>query len=523
MKNKNRSLIFTSALFIICALGCNKDPLDQHPVGKYTTENYWRNEADVLAGINGVYNALFSNDWMGHEIYVFGDQSQNIAVKGDHPDYILVGNLHADPTLRVLSSTWNGAYEQIARANNAIMAIPNVPPDGISDDIRDRSLGEAYFLRAYAYFQLSLIFGEVPLILEENVLNNDYNIAKSSIDSVRAQVESDLLKAFDLLPDSYDASNKGRVSQGTAAGVLCKLYMVEDKLDKAIEYGSKVVNNSNYALAPDYADNFTSGRQEANTELLFQIMNHSQQTPNTQASEWGIYYAPRAWQGWGFHHPTQNFVDEFGPDDTIRKKATLLAVGDSIPNQTNLITVDASNAYQMFAGKVGEVTGRLLPSMTTTGYVLRKFVAYESDGSGQIDRGLKEPVLRSADIYLLVAEAKIRLNGPGSGDAEINAVRNRVNLDPVSNAGMPELIHERVVELGGENVIWQDQLRWDKDKIINLDTIVNNPRISSPLPPYNGSVVVPGRVFTRPKDYYMPIPQVIIDQSGGVITQNPNY
>ncbi len=115
------------------------------------------------------------------------------------------------------------------------------------------------------------------------------------------------------------------------------------------------------------------------------------------------------------------------------------------------------------------------------------------------------------------------MSGAGSGDAEINTVRLRAGLSPVSNAAMTQLIHERRVELGGENMRWQDLLRWDKDKVINLDTIVSKPKLASPLPPYNSAVVIPARTFTRPKDYYMPIPQEIIDESKGVITQNPNY
>lgn len=142
-------------------------------------------------------------------------------------------------------------------------------------------------------------------------------------------------------------------------------------------------------------------------------------------------------------------------------------------------------------------------------------------GDGNINFDLKQPLLRSAEVYLIVAEAKIRSGG--SGDAEINAVRNRVGLAPVSSATMTDLMHEKRVELGGENVRWQDMLRWDKAQIIDLTTILNQPKLASPLPPFNGSVDVPARTFVRPKDYFMPIPQEIIDESNGVITQNPNY
>ena len=520
MEKINRLLFFTSLLIIAGVFGCNKKPLDQNPTGEYTNGNFWRNQDDVIAGITGIYNDLYVEDWIGHNLYIFDDQSDDISVYGDHPDFKAIEIFNIDPTLQVLYTMWPFAYEQIARANNAILYIPKVPV--MDDSIRKRSMGEAYFLRAYAYFELSEIYGSVPIILGANVEAGSYNVASSPVDSVRALVESDLLNAVAMLPATYDDADKGRVSQGAAAGMLCKLYMLEDNFTKAIQYGDMVVNNADYSLSPNYADNFTSGKQETDPEILFAVWNKNNNLGPGPQSPISIYFSPRAWQGWGFHHPTQNFEEAFEPGD-LRKNVTLGSVGDSIPYQTNLVTISGSDASQMFSGKAGQSTGRLLPSMTTTGYILRKYSAYLSNGSGGLDFNLKQPLLRSSDIYLLVAEAKIRLNGVGSGDAEINAVRERAGLGPVLGAGMPELIHERRVELGGENVRWQDLLRWDKDKLINLDTIVGKPKMASPLPPYNSTIVVPARTFTRPKDYYMPIPQEVIDESKGVIKQNPNY
>lgn len=523
MKKRNNLLLYIIPFIVIALLaGCNKNPLDQSPTGVYTTGNFWRNQADVLAGVNGIYNELFTEDWVGHNLYIFDDQADDISVEGDHPDFKAIERFNINSTHQVLYTMWPFAYEQIGRANNAIIYIPKVPV--IDEAIRQRSMGEAYFLRAHAYFELNKIYGEVPIILEANVLSGTYNVAKSTVDLVRAQIESDLLKAVDLLPETYAAADQGRVSKGAAWGMLCKLYMFENNLAKAIEYGSKVVSDANYALSPNYADNFSVNQQLTSTELLFAIWNkNAVVVTNAPSAVTSIYFSPRAWQGWGFHHPTQNFAEAFEKNDTLRKKATLISIGDSLPNQTNTVAIGAGDAYQMFTGMQGQSTGRLIPSMTTTGYTLRKYTAYLPDGSGGINFDLKQPLLRSADVYLLVAEAKIRLTGAGSGDMELNAVRTRAGLLPLSNAGMPQLIHERRVELGGENTRWQDLLRWDKAGIINLDTIVAKPKAASPLQPYNGTVTIPARTFVRPKHYYMPIPQQVIDESKGVITQNLNY
>ena len=436
---------------------------------------------------------------------------------GDHPDFKAIEIFNIDPTLQVLYTMWPFAYEQIARANNAILYIPKVPV--MDDSIRKRSMGEAYFLRAYAYFELSEIYGSVPIILGANVVAGNYNVASSPVDSVRALVESDSLNAVDMLPETYGDADKGRVSKGAAAGMLCKLYMLEDNFTKAIQYGDMVVNNADYSLSPNYADNFTSGKQETDPEILFAVWNKN----NYNNSPINIYFTPRAWNGWGFHHPTENFVSQFESGDQ-RKGVTVLSVGDSIPNQTNMVKIEASDAYQMFTGKAGQMTGRMLPGNSpTTGYCIRKYTAYNPDGSGNLDGDLKQPLLRTADIYLLVAEAKIRTSGAGAGDNEIRAVRERAGLTGITGATINDLIHERRVELGGENTRFQDLLRWDKAGVVNLDTIVGKPKYASPLPPYNGAVALPARTFTRPKNYYWPIPQVVIDESKGVITQNPNY
>ena len=155
----------------------------------------------------------------------------------------------------------------------------------------------------------------------------------SSVDTVRALVESDLLKAVDMLPETYGDADKERVSKGAAWGMLCKLYMMEDKWDQAIQYGSSVVNDANYALATNYTDNFTIGNQESNSEILFAVWNKNGEIPGSPQSAVELLFSPRPWNGWGFHHPTENFAEEFEPGDSIRKKATLLSVGDSIPNQ----------------------------------------------------------------------------------------------------------------------------------------------------------------------------------------------
>lgn len=495
--------------------GCVKNPLDSEPVGQYTTGNFWRDQNDVLKGIAGIYNIMYQEDGVGHGNYVFEDQSDDLSVDGDHADYWRIESFNPQANDYQIRATWVFAYEQIARCNNALIYIPKVPT--MDEGIRSRSLGEAYFMRAHAYYILSTIYGEVPIILEDNVLTGEYNQPKKTVEEVRAQVESDLKKAADLLPETYTGEDRGRVHKGAAWALLTKLYMEWEKLDLALQTGQQVISNPNYTLAENYSDNFTIEKQLDSKEILFAIWSKD----GFGSAVANIYFSNRAWGGWGFHHPTQDFVDEFENDDQQRLKTTVLAVGDTIPNQLSLIEITDKDAYQMFAGLEGQSSGRMLPSQSPTGFSMRKYTAFKPDGS--LDFSIKQPLLRTADIYLLVAEVKIRQGAAGAGDAEINAVRHRAGLDPLSGATFNDLVHERRVELGGENVRHFDLLRWDKAGLIDINDIVSKPKQASNLPPFNGATIVPARTFQRPKNYYMPIPQQIVDESKGVITQNENY
>ena len=88
-------ILVAAVLPVFMLTGCIKNVLDSEPVGNYTTQNYWRNETDVLAGIAGIYNIMFQEDGIGHGNYVFDDQSDDMSADGDHADYWRIENFNA--------------------------------------------------------------------------------------------------------------------------------------------------------------------------------------------------------------------------------------------------------------------------------------------------------------------------------------------------------------------------------------------------------------------------------------------
>ena len=475
----NNILIILVAGVMLFFSGCSNDLLETTPYGESTSATFWRNGEDAIAASNAMYTLLREEDFYGHSENVFDNCSDDLYRAGDHGYEEAMENFTLDASNNGVRAGWKNKYEMITRANAVLINVPNIVD--IDAALRDRILGEAHFLRAFGYWRFSLIYGEVPLILEQNVIDGNFNVEKSTLEQVRAQVETDLIAAVGLLPDTHTPENIGRANKGSANGLLAKLYLYEERFVDAITAGEKVTKGP-YPLADNFRDNFTPAT-ENNPEMLFSAQGSANWADNPQ-----YWIAPRPWGGWDFHDPTQSIVDEFEAGDP-RLGMSIWQPGDMVDRKANGIT---------------EFTADL----TATGYAQTKYATFTDDGN--LDQNQNVPVLRSADVFLLVAEAKIRLNGPGAGDAEIKEVRDRVNMPLVTNAGMPELIHERRVELFGENQRHQDLMRWDKAGIVDIVAIYGEDR----------GQFDPVRTFVKPKNYYFPIPQREIDLSNGVLKQN---
>ncbi len=478
-------------LAIISMFSCNKI-LNQEPIGSRTDVDYWQTEADMVDALAGTYSLWATRELGMHDLF-FDNQCDDHWRAGDHAEDEDIETFNTVLTNYKIQDTFVYKYEIISRANGIIINGPKVKKLGkISDESYNTIMGEAYFLRAYAYYRLYVIHGQVPIIKEENVIANNYKVAKcESPEVLSAFIIADLEKAAGLLPMHNVAS---RVSKGAAWAVMTSVYMHGAKeyanaefLNKAITTGKQVIDN--YPLADSYLSLFRTGNDKL-PENLFLMMNDMEWINQEVMSK---HRGPRPWGMYGFQEPITDLVNEFEPGD-IRKHVTLVSNGDSVkqgPLGWFIHTSDLSN----------------------TGHSYRKYMDWrESDGN--YNHGINIPFVRAGDTYLLVAEAKIRLNGAGAGDAEINKVRLRTGLAPVSGADIQALIHESRCELAGENFRWQNLLRWDKAGIINLVTFISKPEKLFPAD-------IGRSIFKRPKNYYQPLPQQVIDNSDGVLVQNP--
>jgi len=487
MKHKN--ILILILLSITLGVSSCDDLLDVEVKGQYTEENYFKNEQSVVDAVTGLYGILIAEDFVAHGDYTWDIASDDVYRAGDHSEDEAIETFTFDASNPQLSAGWTWKYEMVSRSNIILTHVPEL--DDISQEIKDRSLGEAYFFRAFANWWLYLPYGEFPLITQEDAATANYNKPKATIEEVLQSIENDLQAAEKLLPVT---STAGRINKGTAWAYLTQLYMhwssypqKEDKLDLAITVGEKITTSSTYKLSDNFQDNFRQ-KTTALPEMLLYVTS-SQAWRNTSTI---YYFSPRTQGGWNFFHPMKSLFDAFGNDK--RRLATMWAEGDQINIGNAVIPYDAASSE--------------------TGFHFNKYTTFTPEGRLSFD--LLIPLMRSSDVYLLVAEAKIRKSGAGAGDTEINAVRARARATALDGADKDDLILERRLELAGENRRFFDLVRWDRTGWVDIATILKNPDAV-----YHTDL---NRVnFSAPKNYFFPLPQVEIDKSGGILVQNSNY
>ncbi|MCL6102625.1 MAG: RagB/SusD family nutrient uptake outer membrane protein [Bacteroidetes bacterium] len=306
---KKRNKIFIYLVMMALAVGnfsCDKQ-LDVKPIGKLQLGDFWQSKEQSVAAIAGIYSILgstsynFSNGNMSEtamspvESYIFwGEMRGELLASnpGKMPSNQIgkenVDNMNVSPV--DVTTKYTAFYKIINQANQALKYIPGVgkkDPAFTEEDAANLT-GEAYFLRAYAYFWLVRTFKEVPLVLEPSETDaQDYNVAKASADTLFARIVKDLEIAKRTLPTWYSKVEYSRIraTKYTAMTVLSDvcLWMAalsqndavkNDLYDKAISNCDAVINSGKYLLlpGPNFGTIWTVGGTE---ESIFETYSNS--------------------------------------------------------------------------------------------------------------------------------------------------------------------------------------------------------------------------------------------------------
>lgn len=502
------SWIMLIALFALS--GCSKF-LETQRQGEYNEETY------PFPGGSGPYDQyIFGayNDLRAYGVHVFAylhatSIRSDDADKGSTPadggaNAQQMDNFPVLPNNGFCNELWVSTIDLVNKANNVLYQIDSNRTIVASEQIKIQTAAEARFLRAYGYFNLVRMFGNVPLfdsLFTNPALQN--NIPQSTPAQLYAFIEEDLNFAAANLPLTWDPRFVGRITKGAAMGMLAKVYLYQQKWAQAQSMALNVMNSGVYNLSTPYNVIFSEAGENS-SESVFEVQATA--TASIQTGQ-GVQYASvqgvrgsGEWNyGWGFNVPSQRLANAYEAGDPRRARTILFSSTATTPGVTiNGATTPVGLPNPMYNHKVHP----------TTSFVN----SINSRGAWWMNIR----ILRYADVVLMYAEASIELGGEANLTAArnaINSIRARArgtNMSVLPNitadtqeALRTALRHERRIELAMEHERFFDIVRWG---------------IAGEVMQEAGKTA-----FNFDRDKWLPIPQAQIDLSGGVLKQNPLY
>ena len=578
-----KKIIIYLATMLLAAMtftGCYD--LETYPGDKVNEGTFYKTGDHAHQGLMGIYGMLRLNEAYGYQ-FCF-DHLGDIAYGYNYYMMFLATYTDRDGTIQ---AHWQTFYDGIHRVNTFIRSVKGMRGI-ITDEQINEYVAEAKFLRAMFYFSLTDLFGGVPYYDESTNVNEEFMNLKqprSSLEEVRAHILEDLDEAIKYLPVEHAASEYGRATKGAAYALRGKVHLYDKEWQSAINDFEEIVynksNNYGYALDDDYARVFKLYNGAKSPETVFSIQNKS-----GVATEYGMQIQAlmgcRGAYGscWNNTVPSTQLVDMYEFKDgrpfnwdeifpgynamTPEQRKELLSVEmDGSGTIVGLREADTAKIlsaytcrdprlmatvivpYSHYMGNIGRTTnvdlifaldhnlagnangGTIQNNAGWVSYLYRKFVT-EGDQGGAISNRLHTPfafpLIRFADVLLMLSEAYNEVGQLDKAVTEFNKVRARVGM-PGLNSGpawmvvsnkeqMAERIRkERAVEFAGEGLRFSDLRRWGYEiahKTLNNVDAVNI---------YGEPIYT--HLFTE-RDMLWPIPGVERERNKE-LTQNPGW
>ncbi len=476
-------LVITCFLAVCITISCNEDSLNKVNPNGVTFDTYFNNQAELTAGVNSIYALIQSNSLVSREWFFTNDLRGDEMASGggqlETPRNQLLIGVH-DTGNSLINAQWTGWYRTIHRANVIIEKGPTVTT--VAEATRNRLVGEARFLRAWAYYELGSLFGGVP-IYTEFVKSVDGSKGRSTQKEVYDQAIADLKFAETALPATYPAAELGRATKAAAQTLLARVYLQMGDYASAKTELTKVVSSGLYKIVDDYLD-LTNEEGEFNAESIFEVVY----APSGGAYNWGGDSDGTALQeetvrtqeysaiGWRNVIPSNKILNAYertskgDAKNDPRYDMSYWKTGDLYNSGKNTLTAD------IVQGNSSVVEG------VTQKVSWRKYsVLYKSD-QGYAQSGINMRIMRYADVLLMLAECENEAGNQAAAIALMNQVRARksVAMPPYPTKNYPSsnkaevlaaIQHERYVELAAEQVRNFDILRWRKNGKLTSDPL----------------------------------------------------
>lgn len=447
--------ILTILMTVLLVHSCSEDNLELTNPNQLSPDTFFKTAAQVQSAVNAAYANLqtrglytrhmfFMMDNMAHE------NEGNPQLEADKRQYL---DFSFDSSHGPIADYWESCYRGINKANFVIgneEAINEVPDSFLSAEQKKKFIAEAKFLRGLYYFLLVTRFGDIPLITV--IPEGGAGFPKSPASAVYDQIVSDLQTAStDLL--SRASEDVGRANKEAAIGLLGKVLLFRQDYGASLAEFQKIYGK--FSLEPDFYDNFKA-ETEHGPESIFEIeydanlgdgakwnSSVSGAGPNEvtfRGQEYGLL-------DWFNVYPANSLLDEFEPGDK-RYAGSFYSVGDAYANGEETIS-----ALDLTSGSGQKRAG------------WKKYQNYYKDRNENQASTINMKYMRYSDVLLMMAECENELGNQANAVDYINEVRSRAGLASLSSGLSKDqvfdaLVHERKVELAGEQCRFNDIVRW---------------------------------------------------------------
>lgn len=578
---KKRYLVILGLAFAFC--GCQDEVLNKDVLGLEKADLFFSKKENAESAVVGAYDPMQRINGFQRVWYALGDCRAGIARvagsgTGDQPDAQRIMNFAAISGDLFVTERYRWLYTGVQRTNTCIenLSLPDITYD------KDALLGQAYFLRAFYYFELVTTYGPVPLYTT-NLLPSDSPKNRSEdpaedaaghkqIEAIYKQITSDFAKAATLLKAKsvWDKNNLGRATCGAARAMLAKVYvfMASDNTiftgsDKsqywklAASYADSVINSGVYKLTVPYHNNFgLFGLHENNDESIFEVQftKGGDYDFKADGSIMSVDQTARFFMDrkskvktgycYGLNSPTSRFValyDVVNKDGSLGYKFDVNGTDlkkDWDP-RLDLIAKPEDSIFRPLDLKAGN------PMWFGFGYDGWKFevnepfysrkmeLPYSVDlGANQQSAGLNYTYLRYADLLLYRAEIALALGDVSAALKYVNQVRERarnskiavsvvnaqVQVTPTSGTLPADLSSVDVKTILDERA---RELGLEYHHFYDMVRLgVAATELNYVIKDENGEYT---RTFKKGRDEFLPIPVVVITEGQGNIVQNPGY
>ncbi|MEO6177347.1 MAG: RagB/SusD family nutrient uptake outer membrane protein [Flavobacterium circumlabens] len=532
-----KKIILSLIAFSACVVSCS-DFIEKDERGIQTLENYFQTAQECENYVNELTKRLLlPNDWytlvaprvtneMATDDAWMGNTGQDNSAHRPCSQYIITPDNMGD-----MNSVYTAHYYTIQSVN---LGLEKMAASPITDAQRNQYAGESLFIRAYCYYELVNNFGSVPLYTK-SLGTADLKLQRSPVADIYAQIESDLKESAAKL-ENVPVARNGRVNKWAAYALLARVSLFQEKWAEAKQYSNKVITEGPFALESDFL-NIWNVNNHNGVESILEAQSSSVQDKDLGSAlptlsgargedkkNFPSNDAQDVLDGWGWCMPTSDLENAYlSENDVVRRRSTITKWGEAVYGDEVL---NPTHKFSLNDNKSGRICRKYYIPIATRRALDKK--------DGHLP--LNIPLIRLAEMYLTRAEANYHTGGDALAD--INIIRARVKLDPKTGLSGPTLLKqiykERRLELAFEGLRLFD-IRREKDPTTGRPVIESLMGPNGTFVQYNLNSTDPyetanlresqdkGINFNPGKNLLWPIPQIEIDLSGGLITQNAGY